>query len=140
MLEIGVDHGEVGIQADVDGSGPLAEAVDPRAARGVGGEERGQVERLPGRQRVERWPRGSGLLTDQSLPAASAAPAACSDPNGYCQPARRSPRNGIVRLGKNAGLFPVTASSGSRRGSPRGNASIDQPPPVIHPASGWAAA
>ena len=39
---------------------------------------------------------GFGLETDQSLPAHSAAPEASSEPNGYCQPDRRSPRKGIV--------------------------------------------
>ena len=39
---------------------------------------------------------GSGVLTGQSLPATSRAPAACRSPKGYCRPARSAPRNGIV--------------------------------------------
>jgi hypothetical protein len=32
VAEIGVDHGEVGVEARADGAGHVAEAVDPRAA------------------------------------------------------------------------------------------------------------
>ena len=39
---------------------------------------------------------GSGEVTGQSLPITSRAPARWRSPNGYCQVARSSPRNGIV--------------------------------------------
>ena len=91
----------------------VVQAVGPGAARGIGGQDRGQVEALPragtGRGRARPRPAGRlrftatcaphsglGLLTGQSLPAHSSLPASCSERNGYCQPARRSPRNGMV--------------------------------------------
>src|SRR5258705_10007755 len=64
---------------------------------------------------------GSGLDTDQSLPAHSGAPAASSEPNGYCQPLLRSPRNGIVSssiwgscMAHSGWMFAVAASSAKR--------------------------
>ena len=42
------------------------------------------------------WSNGSAVETLQSEPIARVAPAASNDPNGYCQPVRSGPRNGIV--------------------------------------------
>ena len=65
---------------------------------------------------------GSGVLTGQSLPAARRAPARCRAPNGYCQPARSSPRNGSVsstiwssRQAHSACMLAVTPSVGEPR-------------------------
>ena len=64
---------------------------------------------------------GSGVLTGQSLPATSRAPARCRSPNGYCQRDRSSPRNGSVsstiwssRQAHSACRLAATPSSANR--------------------------
>src|SRR5215471_9166338 len=110
--EVGVHHGKISVVAFGDRAGHGAKAVDPGAARRVRGQDRRQADGLLGQEGVAalaarpggqlpvdgdvRPHSGLGLLTGQSLPAHMAAPAASRDRNGYCQPARRSPRNGMV--------------------------------------------
>src|SRR5215813_5249848 len=110
--EIGVHDGKISVVALGDRAGHGAKAVDPGAARRVRGQDRRQADGLLGQEGVTAPPArpggscrltatcaphsGLGLLTGQSLPAHMAAPDASRDRNGYCQPARRSPRNGMV--------------------------------------------
>ena len=102
----------------------VVEAVHPGAAGGVGGQDRRQADRLLGQEGVAAlaarraragcrftatWipSSGSGLLTGQSLPAHSAAPA------GLQRPERVLPARPALRRGTGSSARPSAA-----RGSP----------------------
>ena len=122
--------------------------VDPRRAGGVRRERGLEVERLLGQERLGAgrpgspyavrvtavWiaASGSGVLTGQSLPATSRAPARCRSPKGYCQrPAPAPGTAGSARPSASSwqaqsacmlAATPSAAKRGRRRGGPAGGA------------------